>query len=133
MTGELQRITYVEDDADIAAMVRLCLCDVGGYELQVCGSAAAALAEAPAFQPDLILMDMRLPDMDGLEASARLKKAAGLENVPVVYMTARADDDATARYMENGALGVIAKPFDPMQLASDIAALWECRPAIRAA
>ena len=124
MSGDLQRITYVEDDADIAEMVRLCLVDVGGYELQVCASGTEALAGAPTFAPDLLLLDMRLPDMDGLEAWRKLKSLAGLEHTPAVFMTARTDEPTLARCRQAGALGVIAKPFDPMSLADEVADLW---------
>ncbi len=133
MTAKLRRITYVEDDADIASMVQLCLSDIAGFDLQICSSGAEAVAKTAGFAPDLILMDMRLPDMDGLAAHRALQAIAGLEATPVIFMTARAGAGEAETYRQNGALGLIAKPFDPTTLAKEILRMWQDSQANRAA
>jgi CheY-like chemotaxis protein len=133
MTAELRRITYVEDDADIASMVQLCLSDIAGFDLQICSSGGEAVAKTAEFAPDLILMDMRLPDMDGLAAHQALKAIAGLEATPVIFMTARAGAEEAETYRQSGALGVIPKPFDPTTLAKEITQMWQAGRANRAA
>jgi two-component system OmpR family response regulator len=124
--GELQTILYVEDDLDIQTVARLALEVVGGFTVHICSSGRAALATVEGeLQPDLILLDVMMPEMDGpttLEALRRLPKTAA---TPVVFMTAKVQGSETAHYRSLGAIGVIPKPFDPMQLAQQVRALWE--------
>jgi CheY-like chemotaxis protein len=126
--GKLQTILYVEDDLDIQTVARLALEAVGGFTVTICGSGREALATLEAaFHPDLILLDVMMPEMDGpttLEALRRLPQTAA---TPVVFMTAKVQGSETAHYKSLGAIGVIPKPFDPMQLAQQVQALWEQR------
>lgn len=120
----LARISYVEDDADIRAVAELTLSDVCGYQLQTCASGAEALERVAGFAPDIILLDRRMPGLDGIETFARLRAIPELTSTPIAFMTANADADDIARYQAMGAAGVIAKPFDPMTLGDEIEALW---------
>ena len=86
------------------------------------GPTALTLA-AKADRPQLILLDMMMPGMDGLEALARLRGTPGLEDTPVVFMTAKVQRAEVDAYVRAGALGVIPKPFDPMALPGDLLAL----------
>lgn len=78
---------------------------------------------AAADRPDLILMDLLMPEMDGLAALAKLRGDPALRGIPVVFLTGRADADDVRRYVEQGALGVIRKPFDPMTLPHELVLL----------
>ena len=89
----LTRITYVEDDPDIRAVARLTLSDIGGYELQTCSSGKEALEKVPDFAPDIILLDRRMPGLDGIETFRELREIEGLDNTPIAFMTASADSD----------------------------------------
>ena len=124
---ELSRVLVVEDDPDIQVVASLALSDVGGLVVEVCGSAREALETARSFRPDLILLDVMMPEMDGIAAFEALREDEGLAGTPVVFMTARAQSHEVARYRELGSLGVITKPFDPETLAETLRGLWERR------
>ncbi len=123
----LQRILYVEDEPDIQAVARLALEMVGGFTVKVCSSGEAALVEAVAFAPDLILLDVMMPGMDGPTTLAALRRQPALAATPVAFMTAKVQPHEIAQFKALGALDVIAKPFDPMTLAAQVRALWEKR------
>ena len=122
---ELQRILYVEDDPDIQTVAAIALEVVGGFLLKPCSSGAEALAAAPGFDADLILLDVMMPAMDGPTTLARLRGLAPCADTPVIFMTAKVQESEMAFYRSLGAIGVIAKPFDPMQLANQVRALWQ--------
>lgn len=117
------RLLLVEDDPDIAAVAVMALEGVGGFEVTSCGSGPEALAAAPRVRPDLVLLDVMMPGMDGPSTLAGLRKLPELERTPVVFMTARAQKEEIERYLQLGAIGVIAKPFDPMGLSSQVSTL----------
>ena len=123
MSG-LQRVLYVEDEPDIQAVARLALEMVGGLTVKTCSSGEEALKEAPAFEPQLILLDVMMPGMDGPGTLKALRALPSLAAVPVIFMTAKVQPQEVAHYTGLGALGVIAKPFDPMTLAAQVRALW---------
>ena len=122
---ELNRILYVEDDDDIRQVAQLAFEDVGGYHVDYCESGQQALERVAAFEPHLILLDVMMPDMDGIETFQRLRDQGALENVPVILMTAKVHPEEIARYREMGVLDVIPKPFDPMTVSEEIAGIWE--------
>ncbi|MBI3529869.1 MAG: response regulator [Betaproteobacteria bacterium] len=123
----LQRILYVEDEPDIRAVARIALETVGGFQLLVCGSGQEALAAAPAFAPDLILLDVMMPGLDGPSTLAALRALPAFENTPIVFMTAKVQAHELVRYRQMGALDVIPKPFDPMTLAATVRGIWATR------
>ena len=121
----LIRVLLVEDDPDIQLVASLALSDIGGLTVEVCGSGREALSLAPSFRPDLILLDVMMPDMDGIAALHALREKPEMSNTPVVFMTARAQLRELARYKELGCLGVITKPFEPATLAEALRGMWE--------
>jgi len=123
----LHRVLVVEDDPDIQVVASLALSDVGGLVVEVCGCAREAREAARSFRPDLILLDVMMPDMDGIAVLEGLREDEGLAATPVVFMTARAQSHEIARYRALGSLGVVAKPFDPETLAETLRGLWEGR------
>ncbi len=122
---ELKRILYVEDEPDIQAVARLALEMVGGYTLEVCGSGREALEKAPGFAPQLILLDVMMPGMDGPETLKAMRGMAELAALPVIFMTAKVQPSEVAHYKELGVADVIPKPFDPMTLPTAIQSIWE--------
>ena len=119
----LRRILFVEDDPDIQVVATMALESLGGFLVLACGSGAEALSRLEEFAPDLVLLDVMMPGMDGpatLEALRRLPSGA----VPVVFMTARVQAHEVLQYRQMGAVDVIAKPFDPMTLAETVQTLW---------
>ena len=124
----LQRILYVEDEPAIQAVAQVALEDIGGYTLEVCSSGQEAQAKGAAFAPDLILLDVVMPGMDGPATLSALRRMPALFSTPVIFMTARVEAEERAEYKAMGALDVVAKPFDPMMLAEQIKTIWSNRP-----
>lgn len=120
----LQRILCVEDEPDIQAVARLALEQVGGFQVEVCSSGDEALVRAAAWVPDLILLDVMLPGMDGPETLRRLREQPDTRGIPVAFMTARVQARELEHYRSLGAIGLLPKPFDPMTLADQLRALW---------
>lgn len=120
----LERIMLVEDEPDIQAIARLALEMVGGFKVEVCNSGREALQKAPEFIPDLILLDVMMPGMDGPNTLVALRKLTETATTPVIFMTAKVHPSEVTVYKDLGALDVIAKPFDPMQLATNIRTIW---------
>ncbi|MFC3852013.1 response regulator [Salinispirillum marinum] len=121
----LNRIMYVEDDPSIQRLVQLTLERVGGFQVQVCDSGEQALRDVSEFKPDLILLDVMMPGMDGPQTLAALREAPTTERIPVVFMTAKAGADEVRQLMAMGVQGVIIKPFNPMTLAAEIQTIWD--------
>jgi CheY-like chemotaxis protein len=121
----LKKILYVEDEPDIRLIAELALESIGGFTLEVCESGADALAKGQHFAPDLLLLDVMMPEMDGPTTLQALRRLPGLEATPVIFMTAKVQAQEIAEYRDLGALDVIAKPFDPMTLAAQVEAIWQ--------
>jgi CheY-like chemotaxis protein len=125
MAQELKCILCVDDEEDILQVAKLSLEMVGGFEVFLCHGSRQALAEATSKHPDLILLDVMMPEMDGPTTFARLREA-GVE-IPVVFMTAKVQPAEVKHYIDLGAIGVVSKPFDPMTLSSQIQEMWNAR------
>jgi two-component system, OmpR family, response regulator len=124
MGKPLQRLIYVEDEPDIQAVARLALEAVGGFTVEVCSSGEEALRRAPVFRPDLILLDVMMPGMDGPGTLQALRALPELATTPAVFMTAKVQPAEVAHFKSLGALDVIAKPFDPMKLSDIVREIW---------
>ena len=125
MSKSLQRILYVEDEPDIQAVARLALELVGRFEVQVCGSGEDALRLVEDFEPDLIVLDVMMPGLDGPSTLTRLREIPAVAAVPIVFVTARVQPEEIAEYRSIGAIGVVQKPFDPIGLSQELVALWK--------
>ncbi len=120
----LKRILYAEDEPLIQAVAKLALEKVGGFEVLICNSGAEALEKVAAFAPDLILLDVVMPGLDGPATLQRLRQDPATAAIPVVFLTANAQPGEVAQYKSLGAMDVVAKPFNPMTLAAQIRAIW---------
>ncbi len=121
----LETILYVEDDPDIQQVALLALEYVGGFSVSLASSGSEALTLAPESQPDMILLDMMMPGMDGLATLEGLRSSQATDAIPVVFMTAKVQGQEIEHYLKAGAVGVIAKPFDPMKLAEQVREFWQ--------
>lgn len=121
----LNRILLVDDEPDMQMVARLALETVGGFSVRVCGSAEEVLDGPLDPAPDLILMDVVMPGMDGPAAFRALRERKETSSIPVIFMTAKVRPPEVDRYREMGALGVIPKPYDPMTLADTVRKIWE--------
>jgi CheY-like chemotaxis protein len=124
MNKELQKILYVEDEVDIRLIVQIALEDMGGFTLKCCSTGYEAIAAVNEFMPDLILLDVMMPGLDGRETLLELRKIPEIKEVPVVFMTARVQEKEVAQYKEFGIVGVISKPFEPLTLAETLRSYW---------
>ncbi|MFC7737638.1 response regulator [Roseomonas sp. GCM10028921] len=125
MTPKLEHVLLVEDDPDIQEITRMALEMMGGFKVSACSSGQEAVDRAPGLQPDIILLDYMMPGMDGAVTLAALRAIPALSGVPVVFVTARAREEDTKAIRQLGAVGVIVKPFDPIDLPSQVRSLWE--------
>jgi two-component system OmpR family response regulator len=121
----LQKILYVEDEKDIQTVARMALEMVGKFTVMTCSSGSEAVNAFAQFRPDLVLLDVMMPGMDGPTTLARIRALTGGETIPVVFMTAKVQPHEIADLKKLGALDVIAKPFDPMTLSTSIRAIWD--------
>lgn len=119
-----KKILLVEDDSDIQLITRLSLEVGGGYDVCVCGSGVEALASATAYAPDLILLDLMMPGMDGLATLDALRRLPETAATPVVFFTADTQDRVRQDLIRRGAMAIITKPIEPTALLDQIRALW---------
>jgi CheY-like chemotaxis protein len=124
MDETLSDILLIEDDPDVRTIAAIALEDIGGFRLTLCSSGAEALAQLRRAVPQLILLDVMMPDMDGPATFAEIQRLALDPAPPVVFMTAKVQPAETQHYLQLGAAGVIAKPFDPMTLSDALRTLW---------
>jgi two-component system, OmpR family, response regulator len=113
-------VLYVDDEPDIREVVAMSLSLDPAFAVRSCASGGEAIAATADWSPDLILLDVMMPEMDGPMTLARLRERPRTAKVPVVFMTARAQASEHDRLLALGAAGVIAKPFDPMTLAAKV-------------
>jgi CheY-like chemotaxis protein len=114
------RILHVDDEPDIREVIEIALGLDPAFVLRSCESGVEALATAAYWKPDIILLDVMMPVMDGPATLARLRENPGTADIPIIFMTARAQSREVDRFRALGAIGVIAKPFDPMTLAASV-------------
>lgn len=119
----LTRVLLVEDDADIQTVVRLSLKMRGVTEVQVVENGEECLARLREFRPDVILLDVMMPRLDGYETCRRLKDDPTTRALPVIFLTAKTQQYEIEKGMELGAAGYLTKPFDPMKLHQQIVEL----------
>jgi CheY-like chemotaxis protein len=116
------RVLHVDDDPDIREVVAMSLDLDPDFESQSCGSGQEALAIAAGWNPDIILLDVMMPVMDGPATLLRLRQDPRTVGIPVVFMTARAQSRELDMFRSLGSIGVLPKPFDPMTLAASVRA-----------
>lgn len=121
----LNKVLYVEDEPDIHEIVKLALERLGGYQVSVCDNGNDALAMVGDFQPDLILLDVMMPGMDGPTTLAELRKINEFKDCPIVFMTAKVQANEIQHLLDLGAADVISKPFDPIALSEQLQKIWD--------
>ncbi len=123
--ASLTKILYAEDEPDIREVAKLALEEVGGFTVKLCSSSMEALREVPLFQPDLVLLDVMMPGMDGPTMLHKLRESPQFSQTPIIFVTAKVQSKEVESFKALGALDVIAKPFDPMTLSDQVKAIWE--------
>lgn len=121
----LHKIMYIEDERDIITIVQLALVDLGGFTLECCTSGKEALRIAPEFNPDLFLIDVMLPEMDGPTILKNLRQIPKFSNTPIIFITAKTQSHEIKEFYKLGVIDVITKPFDPLKLSDIIRSAWQ--------
>lgn len=119
----MNKILYVEDEQDIQTIAQMALEMVGGFDVMICSSGMEALQAVVDFAPDIILLDVMMPGMDGVQTYRALRQLPECMTTPIVFMTAKVQSSEVQAYLDLGAVAVIPKPFDPMTLADDVQAI----------
>ncbi len=116
----IAKVLLVDDEPNIRKIGELSLKKVGKWEVVLAASGPEGLELATRERPDLILLDVMMPGLDGPATLAELKKSPETAAIPVIFMTAKVQKQEVERYLAAGAIGVIPKPFDPMSLPGQI-------------
>jgi two-component system OmpR family response regulator len=114
------RVLVAEDDPDIQVILRMVLTRMGKCEVTLIDQGDQVLALAKSINPVLILLDMMLPEMSGIEICQALKSDPATQAIPVIFLTARTQPAEMKEGLRLGAVGYLAKPFDPMTLVGQI-------------
>jgi two-component system OmpR family response regulator len=120
----LQRILLADDEPDILEISRIALETVGGFEVSVCSSGRGLLERLSEFEPDLVVVDVLMPDMTGPEVFEEIRRRPEYDAVPVVFLTGVVQEEELESLLATGVADVILKPFDPMTLADRINGIW---------
>lgn len=126
----LEKILCVDDSSDIRAVLKIALEMIGGFDVCLCATGQEALEKIAKFKPDLILLDVVMPEMSGPEILNALKKNADFVSTPVIFMTGQQQRNERQELNQFGAIGLISKPFQPKELANQIKVLWADRPKV---
>jgi two-component system OmpR family response regulator len=120
----LKKIILVDDEPDIRTVTKMALENMGNFTVQAFGSGKELIKQADSISVDLILLDVMMPEMDGMSVLLNLRKNPHTTKVPIIFMTASVSNQDIVKYKNSGALDVIAKPFDPMTLSERINRIW---------
>lgn len=121
----LASVLYADDEPDIREIATLALELDGALAVRTCASGEAALAAALESPPDLVLLDVMMPGLDGPATLARFREHPVLASIPIVFITAKTLPAELQRFRALGAADVISKPFDPMRLLEQVRMIWE--------
>lgn len=116
-----KRILVVDNEQYIQEVAKVCLETVAAWEVLLAGSGQDCLRQAEAEQPDAILLDVMMPGMDGIATLQKLQDNPATRSIPVILLTAKVQSSDRRYYAEIGAITTIAKPFDPLELAAQVA------------
>lgn len=115
-----KRILFIDDEDDIKTLAQFCLESEAGWSMVGASRGMEGVALAESEQPDAILLDAMMPDLDGLETLAKLLDNPKTQHIPIIFITAKAQASDRRRFYQAGAKGVINKPFNSLTLASQI-------------
>lgn len=118
-----KQILIIDNEQYIQEVTQICLRTTAGWEVLTASSGIEGIAQAEASPPDAILLDVMMPEMDGLTTFGKLQENPATRDIPVILLTAKVQAADRRRYDELGVKGAIAKPFNPLQLASQIATI----------
>jgi CheY-like chemotaxis protein len=116
-------ILLIDDEPNLASVIAVCLESFKGWSVRVTNSGKEALSIVESLQPDAILLDVMMPEMDGIQVYQQLQTNSHTQNIPVILLTAKVQNSDREQFAKLGVAGTIAKPFDPIKIADQIAQL----------
>ena len=122
---KFERVMCVEDDPDIRLILDFSIGRMGGFSLCLCSGGQEAIDKIESFRPQLVLLDVMMPEMSGPQTLLKLRELPAMEGVPIVFLTAKAMQDEVEELLAYGATGIIVKPFDPVALPDNIRIYWD--------
>ncbi|AFZ03952.1 response regulator [Calothrix sp. PCC 6303] len=117
----IKRVLVVDNEEYIQEIAKICLETVAAWEVITAGSGSEGIIKAETQQPDAILLDVMMPDMDGVATFEKLQANPITQSIPVIFLTAKIQANDRRRYISLGIKTAIAKPFDPLNLAHQVA------------
>jgi len=119
------KVLIIDDEEDTRSIASMSLSILGGIDVVEADCGEDGIAKAEKEQPDVILLDMMMPVMDGENTLSKLQGNAGTQKIPVIFLTAKAMTSEIDRLKRMGAIGVLTKPFDPTILATQVKQILE--------
>lgn len=121
----MNNLLLVDDDPTIRRIAEISLTRIGKWNVTTAESGAKALQILSSVTPDLIMLDVLMPQLDGIATFARLKELSAIADVPIIFMTAKVQTHEIQQYYDLGISGVIVKPFDPIKLPAEVQKIYE--------
>ncbi|BBC24409.1 response regulator [Pseudanabaena sp. ABRG5-3] len=121
----IKSILLIDDEINLAQVVAVCLESFKGWKVTVANSGKEGLRLLETIKPDTILLDVMMPDMDGITVYQNLQKNPDTQHIPVIFLTAKVQVSDRQRFAQLGIVGTIAKPFEPLKIADQIAELLD--------
>lgn len=119
------KVLVIDDDKSVQLIAKVGLVDLAKLEVLLCSSASEGLAQARSFQPDLILMDIMMPEMTGTEALEVFRSISQFKDIPIVIMSAMSGSSNLDEYYQLGATAVICKPLNPSNLGNQLLKIYQ--------
>ena len=123
---KLKKIIYVDDQMDILLVAKYALSEIGEYEVLMCESGTEALAKIEEYNPDLIILDVMMPELDGPQTLSQIREIESFKTTPTIFITAKTFPNEVTNLMscDVDVIGVIPKPFDPITISTTIQSTW---------
>ncbi|MEH1919898.1 response regulator [Nostoc sp.] len=116
-----KQILVVDNEQYIQEVTKICLETVAGWKVEIASSGQEGIIKAETYQPDVILLDVMMPEMDGIMTFEKLQANPLTKEIPVILLTAKIQASDRRRYAQMGIVSAIAKPFNPLELAAEVA------------
>lgn len=120
VTKATKKILFIDDEPHMQQIVKICLQTFAGWEVEVAKSGAEGLVKAKELEPDVIILDVMMPEMDGIICLQQLRLDHHTQSIPVIFLTSKQSLTQQRRFFKFGAVGAITKPFDPLTLVPSI-------------
>jgi len=122
---ELKKILYTDDEPDVETVVEITVQTICDYDIKICPSGKELVECVEEYSPDLILINIMMPEMEGQETFQNLKNNEKTKDIPIIFITTKTQINEFEIFKDLGVIGLITKPFDPIKLCSDIDRIWK--------